>query len=105
MQGFDQLYREEMARGFMVLGVVVQDFNGAEPTPDEVAPWADELDLTHPVLSDVDGEFLATYSTDPDNLFFFYVLYRDGSIAWREHREDTGTLERVRAVVHEVLEE
>lgn len=86
-----------------MLGIIVQDYAADSPTPDEVRPWAEGLELTHPVLSDVDGQFFNAYSTDPDNLFFFYVLERDGSIAWRERREDTGTLERVRMVVHEVL--
>lgn len=103
VKGFDQLYREQKDRGFTVLGVIIEDYVGESPTPDEVGPWAQELGLTHPVLSDVDGEFFRTYSTDPSNLFFFYVLERDGRIAWRERREDAGTLERVRMVVHEVL--
>ena len=85
-----------------MLGIIVEDETAGSPTPDEVAPWCDYLELTFPVLSDTQGAFLETYSS-PSQLFVFYLLDEDGRIVWRELGEDGETLDRVTVAVQEAL--
>jgi hypothetical protein len=88
----------------VVIDVLVQDFEGGSPSVEDAALWKEELDLSYPVLADVDGSFYATYGWNQD-VFVFYIVDRDGVITWREAREEESTLERIRGQVEALLTE
>lgn len=83
--------------------MLVQDLNGESPTAEDAGSWKEALELSYPVLADADGEFFASYGSGQD-VFVFYVIDRDGLIAWRATREDADTLETIRSEVEGLLD-
>lgn len=54
--GLQDLYERNADRGF----IVITALNGDDTR--DLAGWADEFGLTHPVVGDGDGEFFWTFS-------------------------------------------
>ncbi len=67
----------------MPISVVIQDGVGDTPDVADAELWASELELTYPVLADVDGEFFPVW--DPDVVLpMAYIIGPDGVVAWAE---------------------
>ena len=88
----------------MVIDVLVQDLYGGTPAVEDAAEWKAGMGLTFPVLADVEGAFFSTYGSGQD-VFVFYVVDRDGVIAWRALREGADTLEDSRAEIARLVED
>jgi hypothetical protein len=54
--GLQSLYEDNVDRGFIVITALDGDATR------DLARWADEYGLTHPVVGDADGEFFWTFS-------------------------------------------
>jgi peroxiredoxin len=104
VQGFEELYQERGPDGFVVLDVIVEDAYGAPPTAADASTWKDGLSLTYPVLVDDDAQFYESYGGDQE-VFVYYVIDRNGIIAWHEDREDEGSLDRIREQVDQLMNE
>jgi peroxiredoxin len=72
---FEQAYRARQGDGFVVLGINVE-----EP-PELVKPFADELDVTYPLLLDQTGEVMKAYRAP--GLPVSLVVDREGVIQAR----------------------
>jgi hypothetical protein len=60
----EDLYQEYNPEGFIPISVVIQDSSGYPATAEDAALWADELELTFPVLADSTGSFNETWNPD-----------------------------------------
>lgn len=86
----------------MPISVVVQNGSGGPPTTSDAALWAEQMELTFPVLSDPTGSFYATW--DPDGVLpVAYIIDREGVVAWGE-AGGAGGLEEIEAQIKALLE-
>jgi peroxiredoxin len=74
MPAIEKMYREYKDRGFIVLAVNMT----RQDDPAQVAPFADEYNLTFPILLDESGEVAALYQLNSLPSSFF--INRDGII-------------------------
>jgi hypothetical protein len=83
------------------ISVVVQDARGGPPTADDAALWAEQLQLSFPVLADPTGEFFEAW--DPAGILpTSTIIDRDGVITWTE-AGGAGGLERIEAEILTLL--
>ena len=83
------------------MSVVVQDASGGPATSDDAARWAEQLELTFPVLADPTGEFFETW--DPAGVLpVAYIIDQEGVVAWSEPG-GAGGLEEIEAQVTALL--
>lgn len=96
------LYGSYGDQGFLPVSVVVQDRIGETATPEDAALWAEGLELSFPVLADVDGEFFPVW--DPAGVLpVTYVIDRDGVVVWAE-LGGAGGLEDLEALLQTLLD-
>jgi hypothetical protein len=79
----EDLYQEYNPEGFIPISVVIQDSSGYPATAEDAALWADELELTFPVLADSTGSFNETWNPDLV-LPMAYIIDKDGIVVWAE---------------------
>lgn len=85
----------------MAISVVVQNGSGGPPTTSDAAQWAEQMELSFPVLSDPTGAFYATW--DPAGVLpVSYILDRDGVVVWGE-AGGAGGLEEIEAQITALL--
>ena len=92
--------QDELAdRGFRVVDIVIEDVDGDTPIAEHAGDWTDEYALDFTVLADIDGRYKANYIEDAANLFMFYVLDRNGEIAFVGPAEDEPSWERAHEAI------
>ena len=85
----------------MVLTLMVENLDSQDPSKDDLAAWAEDLDLEHPVLADPDGVVLNSYA--PNESFGHFPVYivigRGGLVAFID--ESLPSDETVEALLEE----
>ena len=99
----EDLYQEYNSEGFIPISVVIQDSSGYPATAEDAAIWADELELTFPVLADSTGSFNETWNPDMV-LPMAYIIDKNGIIIWSE-AGGAGGLEEIENQVLMLLNE
>ena len=54
-EGVDHTYQEFKDQGFMYLTLLTEDYNSGAPGQEVLQTWAEEYEITAPVLSDTEG--------------------------------------------------
>jgi len=80
------------------ISVVGQDARGGTPDADDALEFAEELELSFPVLADAEGEFWPVWN--PDSVLpMATILDADGVVIWSEAGGSSGIEEMAEIVV------
>lgn len=104
MQASEAFYKELSGRGFVVLGILVENATGGPTTPDNLRTWTTAYNVTFPVLGDPEKSVFKTYV--PQTLLpAFAIVGRDGVITYRGQgtTEAAASEEKLRAEINAAL--
>lgn len=104
MQASEALYKDLGGRGFVVLGILVENATGGPTTPANLRTWTTAYSVTFPVLGDPEKTVFKTYV--PQTLLpAFAIVGRDGVITYRGQgtTDDVAAEEKLRAEIKAAL--
>ncbi len=85
-----------------VIGVMCENANYALPSTQDVAEWADYIDVTFPALADASGEVCATYAYEV-GVTTVFVLDTGRMVSGTYDSTDADVLDTIRAGVEALL--
>ncbi len=78
--GLENLYQQNKDAGLMVVNVIIENEAREAPSPEDIVAWAEEFDMTLPVVADPGASTMYSYATGGSIGLPFTVLLDRGVV-------------------------